>query len=192
MGRLYAALESTLSPWGCLECRTTAMAFRRSGHSRSTFGLAYDADRDAGSVQACFNRHDRLHIQEQRRRLPITQCRREILYLIETRAVTIVVGETGCGAGGDVMTMTDYGLGKTTQIPQFLLEAGWAVNGKCVACTQPRRVAAMTVAARVAEERGTQFRLSHCTLITALLVDWGRKSDIPFDLKRSPLRCNRQ
>lgn len=47
--------------------------------------------------------------------------------------------------------------GKTTQIPQFLLEAGWADHSQCIACTQPRRVAAMTVAQRVAEERGVQY-----------------------------------
>jgi HrpA-like RNA helicase len=46
------------------------------------------------------------------------------------------------------------GSGKTTQIPQFLAEAGWTAGGRLVACTQPRRVAAMTVAARVAQEMG--------------------------------------
>ena len=119
------------------------MAFQRTGTaSRSAFGLAFDTDSGIGPVDACFNRNARLHIEEQRRRLPITQCRREILYLVETHAVTIIVGETGCG--------------KTTQIPQFLLEAGWAEDSRCIACTQPRRVAAMTVSARVAEERGTK------------------------------------
>lgn len=49
----------------------------------------------------------------------------------------ILVGETGSG--------------KTTQIPQFLIEAGYANKNKAIACTQPRRVAAMSVAARVAE-----------------------------------------
>jgi HrpA-like RNA helicase len=47
----------------------------------------------------------------------------------------ILVGETGSG--------------KTTQIPQFLLEAGYANKGQTIACTQPRRVAAMSVAQRV-------------------------------------------
>lgn len=119
------------------------MTFQRPGSiSREAFGLAFDTDRDLGSVQISFNKNARLHVEEQRRRLPITSCRREILYLVETHAVTIIVGETGCG--------------KTTQIPQYLLEAGWAGSDQCVACTQPRRVAAMTVAARVAEERGSK------------------------------------
>ncbi|KAI9835589.1 MAG: hypothetical protein M1819_002040 [Sarea resinae] len=70
--------------------------------------------------------------------LPIARHRQNLLYLIETYPVTIVVGQTGSG--------------KTTQIPQFLEQAGWCANGKVVAVTQPRRVAATTVAARVAEE----------------------------------------
>jgi len=45
-----------------------------------------------------------------------------ISYSIETSHVTIVQGETGCG--------------KSTQIPQYLMEAGWADGGRCIACTQ--------------------------------------------------------
>ncbi|KAF1356690.1 P-loop containing nucleoside triphosphate hydrolase protein [Delphinella strobiligena] len=67
--------------------------------------------------------------------LPIARHRNSLLYLIETFPVVIVVGMTGSG--------------KTTQIPQFLESAGWCAEGKMIA---PRRVAATTVAARVAEE----------------------------------------
>ncbi|KAI1980812.1 hypothetical protein LOZ53_005605 [Ophidiomyces ophidiicola] len=70
--------------------------------------------------------------------LPISEHRESLLYVIETHAVTIVLGQTGSG--------------KTTQLPQFLNQAGWCANGKQIAVTQPRRVAATTVAARVAEE----------------------------------------
>lgn len=56
---------------------------------------------------------------------------------IKENDVVVVVGETGSG--------------KTTQIPQLLLRAGLA-SQRCIACTQPRRVAAITVARRVAEE----------------------------------------
>ncbi|GJP40479.1 hypothetical protein CLOM_g159 [Closterium sp. NIES-68] len=78
--------------------------------------------------------------QSGRERLPVCKHREGILYLVETHAVTVVVGETGSG--------------KTTQIPQYLVEAGWAAGGRVVACTQPRRVAAQMVAGRVAEEMG--------------------------------------
>ena len=41
------------------------------------------------------------------------------------------------------------------ELPQFLYQSGWADNGHVIACTQPRRVAATSVAARVATEMGT-------------------------------------
>jgi HrpA-like RNA helicase len=47
--------------------------------------------------------------------------------------------------------------GKTTQMPQFILDAGYAANGKLVACTQPRRVAAMSVAKRVSQEMDVEL-----------------------------------
>ena len=73
--------------------------------------------------------------------LPIAQLKDQLLYAIETHPVTIIVGETGSG--------------KTTQIPQYLLNAGWCNSGSQIAVTQPRRIAATSVAARVAEELGT-------------------------------------
>ncbi|KIY51151.1 pre-mRNA splicing factor [Fistulina hepatica ATCC 64428] len=73
--------------------------------------------------------------------LPIAAHRHRLLYAIEHFPVTILVANTGCG--------------KTTQLPQYLYEAGWAPAGKVIACTQPRRVAATSVAARVAHEQHT-------------------------------------
>ncbi|KXZ50497.1 hypothetical protein GPECTOR_16g672 [Gonium pectorale] len=75
--------------------------------------------------------------------LPVSRHRRQILYLVERHAVTLIVGETGSG--------------KSTQVPQFLYEAGWAAGGYAIAVTQPRRVAAASVAARVAEEMGVDL-----------------------------------
>ncbi|KAL7275973.1 hypothetical protein RUND412_001042 [Rhizina undulata] len=74
--------------------------------------------------------------------LPISKHRNSLLYLVEKYPVTIVVGQTGSG--------------KTTQLPQYLYQAGWTKNEKIIACTQPRRVAATTVATRVAEEMGVR------------------------------------
>lgn len=54
--------------------------------------------------------------------LPIARHRQSLLYLIEKYPVTVVVGETGSG--------------KTTQIPQFLRQAGWCQDGKVIAVTQ--------------------------------------------------------
>lgn len=70
--------------------------------------------------------------------LPVNRLRRELLHVVETYPVTIIIGQTGSG--------------KTTQLPQMLNEAGWCDDGKVVAVTQPRRIAATSVASRVAEE----------------------------------------
>ncbi|PHU03521.1 hypothetical protein BC332_28772 [Capsicum chinense] len=77
-------------------------------------------------------------LEKQRQRLPVYKYKTAILYSVETHATTIIVGETGSG--------------KTTQIPQYLKEAGWAEGGRMIACTQPRRLAVQAVATRVAEE----------------------------------------
>nr|XP_026691480.1 probable ATP-dependent RNA helicase DHX35 [Ciona intestinalis] len=89
-----------------------------------------------------FNNHADLSLMNQRKRLPIFQYRNHILYLLEKHNVLIIVGETGSG--------------KSTQVPQYLVESGWTEKGKhgCL-ITQPRRVAAVTLATRVAEERGS-------------------------------------
>ncbi|KAK4485289.1 hypothetical protein RD792_007922 [Penstemon davidsonii] len=82
-------------------------------------------------------------IEKQRQRLPVYKYRTSILYLVENHATTVIVGETGSG--------------KTTQIPQYLKEAGWAEGGRMIACTQPRRLAVQSVASRVSEEMGVKL-----------------------------------
>ena len=81
-------------------------------------------------------------IDDTRKSLPIYQYRDELLAAVAEYPVLIIVGETGSG--------------KTTQIPQYLHEAGYTKGGLKIGCTQPRRVAAMSVAARVAEEMGVK------------------------------------
>ena len=81
-------------------------------------------------------------IEEKRKTLPVYTYRNEFLAAVDKYQVLIVVGETGSG--------------KTTQLPQYLHEHGMTKDGKMVGCTQPRRVAAMSVATRVAEEMGVK------------------------------------
>ncbi|XP_039619262.1 pre-mRNA-splicing factor ATP-dependent RNA helicase PRP16 isoform X1 [Polypterus senegalus] len=76
---------------------------------------------------------------EQRQYLPIFAVRQQLLNIIRDNSIVIVVGETGSG--------------KTTQLTQYLHEDGYTQYGM-VGCTQPRRVAAMSVAKRVSEEHG--------------------------------------
>lgn len=114
-------------------------------------------------------------LREQREYLPAFACREDLLRSIRDNQgavcpilryrsiltaflsiVVIVVGETGSG--------------KTTQLAQFLYEDGYCANG-LVGCTQPRRVAAMSVAKRVSEEMecklgglvGYAIRFEDCT-----------------------------
>ncbi|KAI5807120.1 hypothetical protein EDC01DRAFT_13954 [Geopyxis carbonaria] len=95
-------------------------------------------------------------IEESRKMLPIYQWRQEFLDALEKYQVLIIVGETGSG--------------KTTQLPQYLHEAGYTKNGLKVGCTQPRRVAAMSVASRVAEEMGVKVgNETACCLENSLL-----------------------
>ena len=94
-------------------------------------------------------------LREQRRRnvplvgyppeLPITARKDEILAAVRGNQVVVIAGETGSG--------------KTTQLPKFCLEAGLGIEAK-IGCTQPRRVAALSISRRIAEE---------------LNVSWGRE-----------------
>ena len=90
--------------------------------------------------------------------LPITARREDIVETIRKNPVVVIAGETGSG--------------KTTQIPKMCLEAGLGIEGM-IGCTQPRRVAALSISRRIAEE---------------LNVSWGREvgCKIRFDDRSGP------
>lgn len=102
-------------------------------------------------------------ILEDRRNLPAFRVKESLFSLLETDDVIILQGETGSG--------------KTTQIPQLLLNSKWSGQKKIIACTQPRRIAAISVAKRVAEETDTMIgeqigyniRFDDCTSSKTLL-----------------------
>lgn len=108
-------------------------------------------------------------IHNKRVKLPVWDYKETFLRLLDENQTLVLVGETGSG--------------KTTQIPQWCVEYCWQKSvGEgnrrlCVACTQPRRVAAMSVATRVAEEMdvalgeqvGYSIRFEACTSAKTVL-----------------------
>lgn len=81
-------------------------------------------------------------LKQQREMLPVFEVRDELRKLLRENKVVIIVGETGSG--------------KTTQLTQYLYEDGFGRYG-VIGCTQPRRVAAVSVAKRVSEEMGIEL-----------------------------------
>jgi ATP-dependent RNA helicase DHX37/DHR1 len=77
-------------------------------------------------------------IEKQRTKLPAVMMEQEIVEAVKENHVVIISGDTGCG--------------KSTQVPQFLYEAGFGQ----ICVTQPRRVAALSLAKRVAEEMNNE------------------------------------
>ena len=95
-----------------------------------------------GGSKGSYGKKTSMSILEQRQSLPIYKLKDELIRAINDNQILIVVGETGSG--------------KTTQMTQYIAEAGFTMRGK-IGCTQPRRVAAMSVAKRVAEEFGCRL-----------------------------------
>ena len=87
---------------------------------------------------------DLAEIQRKRAALPVDAFKAEILSACASHQVVLIAGATGCG--------------KTTQVPQYLIDDAWQRGvGAAIMCTQPRRISAITVAERVAAERGEQI-----------------------------------
>lgn len=94
------------------------------------------------SKDQSFGKRTSMSIKQQRESLPVYKFRKQLLEAVHENQLMIVVGDTGSG--------------KTTQLTQYLAEGGFANDGM-IGCTQPRRVAAMSVAKRVAEEVGCKL-----------------------------------
>ncbi|OQS00448.1 pre-mRNA-splicing factor ATP-dependent RNA helicase [Achlya hypogyna] len=100
--------------------------------SRDSFGRSYPKRRSSPEKDS-----RELDFQSQRAMLPVGQYKAQLLDAIAANQIIVCIGETGSG--------------KTTQLPQFLLEAGYG-ESKRIGITQPRRVATTAVAKRVGEE----------------------------------------
>ena len=111
------------------------------GINRELPNLAAQASwkREFAKQNQSLGKRTNMTIKEQRESLPVYKFRDKFIEAIKANQLLVVVGETGSG--------------KTTQLTQYLAEAGFANKGM-IGCTQPRRVAAISVAKRVSEEVG--------------------------------------
>jgi ATP-dependent RNA helicase DHX8/PRP22 len=114
----------------------------RSAKANTSNDVVPEWKRVVQREQQSLGRRTDMSIKDQRESLPVYRFRNELIKAVHDNQLLIVVGDTGSG--------------KTTQVTQYLAEAGFANNG-IIGCTQPRRVAAMSVAKRVAEEVGCQL-----------------------------------
>ncbi|CAG0890150.1 unnamed protein product [Cyprideis torosa] len=160
---------------------------KRLGDDRGTTNPVHNFEADRPDLdfeqgtQFTYNPNVSLSLSQQRMRLPVFQVRNHILYLLEEKCrVLIVCGETGCG--------------KSTQIPQYLLETGWGTNG-IIGISEPRRIAATSLASRVADEVGCQLgsrvgyciRFDDCTTAGVTKVKYLTEGILVCEMMRDPL-----
>jgi len=120
------------------EDRKFASDLRTAKAPQSSEGLP-EWRRATQGKEVSLGKRTSMTMKQQRESLPIFKFRKQLLDAVRDNQLLIVVGDTGSG--------------KTTQLTQYLAEGGYANDG-IIGCTQPRRVAAMSVAKRVAEEIG--------------------------------------
>lgn len=89
----------------------------------------------------------RPEVQEERLKLPVTAEEQAIMETISSHSIVVICGETGSG--------------KTTQVPQFLYEAGYASGDGIIGVTEPRRVAAISMSKRVGIELNRPSQVSY-------------------------------
>ncbi|TKS84319.1 ATP-dependent RNA helicase DHX29 [Collichthys lucidus] len=129
-------------------------------------------------------------LQAEREQLPVFQHRHRVLEALKRHPVVVVAGETGSG--------------KSTQIPQFLLEelltGGKAAQPCNIVVTQPRRISAMSLACRVSEELGCEDgpgskvherSVQSDFLLTILKDVVMRRSDLRLILMSATVDCNK-
>nr|CAH7743708.1 unnamed protein product [Callosobruchus chinensis] len=120
-----------------IECSSSVMTTTRDDSRDNHFFNELNAKKDSARYRKML---------ENRERLPSYSKRMEILRLIEENQVILISGETGCG--------------KTTQVAQFILDdyIEKKKGSVCkIICTQPRRISAIAVAERVADERAERL-----------------------------------
>ncbi|CAK4031413.1 Pre-mRNA-splicing factor ATP-dependent RNA helicase prp22 [Lecanosticta acicola] len=122
--------------------RRFASDLRQPKQNSSAGALEMPEWKKVASGKAELGKRTSLSIKEQRESLPAFKMRKQFLDAVRQYQLLIVIGDTGSG--------------KTTQLTQYLAEDGLANNGM-IGCTQPRRVAAMSVAARVSDEVGCRL-----------------------------------
>ncbi|KAI8850954.1 P-loop containing nucleoside triphosphate hydrolase protein [Chytridium lagenaria] len=122
---------------------------------QKTMDVDSDEENDKNQVQMSAAERRAITMKEIRASLPIYEFREGLLEAMQEFQVVIIVGETGSG--------------KTTQIPQYLHEAGYTSGGRKVGCTQPRRVAAICLMIDEAHERTL-----HTDILFGLVKDIAR------------------
>jgi ATP-dependent RNA helicase DHX8/PRP22 len=114
----------------------------RNAHTQAPKGDVPDWRKAIMPKDQPLGKRTSMTIKEQRESLPVYNFRTQLIQAVRDNQILIVVGETGSG--------------KTTQMTQYLAESGFTNEGM-IGCTQPRRVAAVSVAKRVSEEVGCQL-----------------------------------